>query len=192
MRQDLADGLIHSSYDGFHPANTTSHREVRHSAPFGPPSASSRLSCPGSVRRRRHPSERVRETTSMSRSDCVSHGRGSATARLPRDASAASHRPNIQLPWAPACSSSCVRPTTQLPPRVARVARSARSADSSGSTRNAARIEAARSGSAARKRYETRYQPGQRLYFAEATPERFADIVIVNDDLSRPNLVSDS
>ena len=122
----------------------------------------------------------------MSRSDSVSHGRGSTTARLRRDASAASHWPNIQLPWASACISSCVRPTTQLPPRVAR------SADSSGSTRNAARIEAARSSSAARKRYETRYQPGQRLYFAEATPERFADIVIVNDDLSRPNLVSDS
>ena len=149
MRQDLADGLIHSSYDGFHPANTTSHREVRHSAPFGPPSASSRLSCPGSVRRRRHPSERVRETTSMSRSDCVSHGRGSTTARLRRCASAASHWPNIQLPWASACISSCVRPTTQIPPRVARVARSA---DSSGSTRNAARIEAARSSSGGRER----------------------------------------
>ena len=181
------DGLIHFSYDGFHPANTTSHREVRHSVPFGPPSSLLQNSSrPGSVRRRRFPSERVRETTSVSRSDSVSHGRGSTTARLRRDASAASHWPNIQLPWASACISSCVRPTTQLPPRVAR------SADSSGSTRNAARIEAARSSSAARKRYETRYQPGQRLYFAEATPERFADIVIVNDDLSRPNLVSDS
>ena len=47
------------------------------------------------------------------------------------------------------------------------------------------------SSSAARKRYATRYQPGQHLYLAEATPERFADVVIVNDDLSRPRLVSD-
>ena len=47
------------------------------------------------------------------------------------------------------------------------------------------------SSSAARERYATRYQPGQRLYLAEATPERFADVVIVNDDLSRPRMVSD-
>ena len=46
--------------------------------------------------------------------------------------------------------------------------------------------------SAARRRYEIRYQPGQRLYFAEATPEQSADLVIVNDDLSRPKLVFDS
>ena len=47
------------------------------------------------------------------------------------------------------------------------------------------------SSSATRKRYETRYQPGQRLYFAEAKPEESANVVIINDDLSRPRIVSD-
>ena len=46
------------------------------------------------------------------------------------------------------------------------------------------------SGSAARKRYETRYQPGQRLYLAEARPEESANVVIINDDPARPRVVS--
>lgn len=46
------------------------------------------------------------------------------------------------------------------------------------------------SSSAARDRYETRYQPGQRLYLAEASPEQFAHVVIFNDDLSKPRLTT--
>jgi len=41
---------------------------------------------------------------------------------------------------------------------------------------------------AARDRYLTRYQPGQRLYLAESMPEQSADAVIINDDLARPRL----
>ena len=43
---------------------------------------------------------------------------------------------------------------------------------------------------AARDRYLTRYQPGQRLYLAESMPEQSADVVIINDDLSRPRLTT--
>ena len=46
------------------------------------------------------------------------------------------------------------------------------------------------SSSAARDRYETRYQPGQRLYLAEAKSEQCADVVIFNDDLSSPRLTT--
>jgi uridine kinase len=38
------------------------------------------------------------------------------------------------------------------------------------------------------RRYRTRYLPGQRLYFAAARPEGRADLVVVNDDPSRPEL----
>ena len=41
---------------------------------------------------------------------------------------------------------------------------------------------------ATRDRYLARYQPGQRLYFAESMPEQSADVVIINDDLARPRL----
>lgn len=41
-----------------------------------------------------------------------------------------------------------------------------------------------------RDRYGARYQPGQRLYFAEANPEKRADVVVINDELSRPTIVS--
>jgi uridine kinase len=40
----------------------------------------------------------------------------------------------------------------------------------------------------AERRYRLRYQPGQRLYFAEARPLDAADIVVVNDDPARPAL----
>ena len=46
------------------------------------------------------------------------------------------------------------------------------------------------SSNAARDRYETRYQPGQRLYLSEARPEQSADVVIINDDLWRPRLTT--
>ena len=46
------------------------------------------------------------------------------------------------------------------------------------------------SSTAARDRYETRYQPGQRLYLSEAQPEQSADVVIINDDFLSPRLVS--
>ncbi len=36
------------------------------------------------------------------------------------------------------------------------------------------------------RRYRTRYIPGQRLYAAEAGPERLADVVVVNDEPSAP------
>ena len=38
----------------------------------------------------------------------------------------------------------------------------------------------------AERRYRLRYQPGQRLYFAEARPLDAADVVVVNDDPARP------
>lgn len=44
--------------------------------------------------------------------------------------------------------------------------------------------------SAARDRYLTRYQPGQRLYLAESMPEQSADVVINNDDFSKPKLTT--
>ena len=46
------------------------------------------------------------------------------------------------------------------------------------------------SSTAIRDRYRTRYQPGQRLYFAEADPEKRADVVVLNDELSRPRIAS--
>jgi uridine kinase len=46
-------------------------------------------------------------------------------------------------------------------------------------------------GSAAqvRRRYEERYVPGQRLYLSEVEPERFASVVIDNEDPARPVVV---
>jgi uridine kinase len=38
----------------------------------------------------------------------------------------------------------------------------------------------------AEQRYRLRYQPGQRLYFADARPVEAADVVVVNDDPTRP------
>lgn len=38
------------------------------------------------------------------------------------------------------------------------------------------------------RRYRTRYIPGQQLYFEAADPERHADVVVVNDDPTRPEL----
>ena len=38
----------------------------------------------------------------------------------------------------------------------------------------------------AERRYRLRYQPGQRLYFAEARPLDAADVVVVNDDPATP------
>ena len=38
----------------------------------------------------------------------------------------------------------------------------------------------------AERRYRLCYQPGQRLYFAEARPLDAADVVVVNDDPTRP------
>jgi uridine kinase len=38
----------------------------------------------------------------------------------------------------------------------------------------------------AERRYRLRYQPGQRLYFADARPVDAADVVVVNDDPARP------
>ena len=37
-----------------------------------------------------------------------------------------------------------------------------------------------------KRRYEERYIPGQRIYLAEAQPERVASVVIDNNDLQRP------
>lgn len=42
--------------------------------------------------------------------------------------------------------------------------------------------------SAARRRYERRYIPGQKLYFAMASPERAADAIVENADPSHPGL----
>lgn len=40
----------------------------------------------------------------------------------------------------------------------------------------------------ARKRYEERYVPGQRLYLSEAQPERCASVVVDNEDPAQPRL----
>jgi len=40
-----------------------------------------------------------------------------------------------------------------------------------------------------RRLYETRYQPGQRLYLDEVRPEDRAEAVLVNDDPARPELL---
>jgi uridine kinase len=40
-----------------------------------------------------------------------------------------------------------------------------------------------------RLRYERRYVPGQRLYLSEAQPERWASVVIDNDDPANPSIV---
>jgi uridine kinase len=37
----------------------------------------------------------------------------------------------------------------------------------------------------AKRRYRLRYQPGQRLYFADARPVEAADVVVLNDDPAR-------
>ena len=39
------------------------------------------------------------------------------------------------------------------------------------------------------RRYRARYIPGQRLYFSRCRPEDAADVVVVNDDASRPVLL---
>ena len=39
------------------------------------------------------------------------------------------------------------------------------------------------------RRYRARYIPGQRLYFSRGRPEDAADVVVVNDDASRPVLL---
>jgi uridine kinase len=56
--------------------------------------------------------------------------------------------------------------------------------------RRALERDAARFGSReeAERRYRLRYQPGQRLYFAEARPVEAADVVVVNDDPVKPAL----
>lgn len=41
-----------------------------------------------------------------------------------------------------------------------------------------------------RQRYQERYVPGQRLYLASAEPERFASIVVDNNDPERPHVES--
>lgn len=41
----------------------------------------------------------------------------------------------------------------------------------------------------ARERYESRYQPGQRLYFAEAQPRAKAHAILHNDDPYNPELI---
>jgi uridine kinase len=43
-----------------------------------------------------------------------------------------------------------------------------------------------------RRRYEQRYIPGQRLYFAECRPRERAQVVIDNSDPSNPVIISDS
>jgi uridine kinase len=43
-----------------------------------------------------------------------------------------------------------------------------------------------------RKRYEQRYIPGQKLYFAECRPSEQAQVVIDNNDPSNPVIISDS
>jgi len=43
-----------------------------------------------------------------------------------------------------------------------------------------------------RKRYEQRYIPGQKLYFAECRPRERAQVVIDNGDPSNPAIISDS
>ena len=39
------------------------------------------------------------------------------------------------------------------------------------------------------RRYRERYIPGQLLYFEDATPARRADLVVLNDDPQRPDLL---
>lgn len=39
---------------------------------------------------------------------------------------------------------------------------------------------------AVQARYATRYVPGQQLYLAEADPERYATVVVINDDPEAP------
>jgi len=41
----------------------------------------------------------------------------------------------------------------------------------------------------ARRRYETRYYPGQRIYMEECNPMSLADVVVENDDPMAPTLV---
>ena len=43
-------------------------------------------------------------------------------------------------------------------------------------------------GDKVRHRYEVRYVPGQRLYFASARPREKANVVVDNDDPDRPAL----
>lgn len=43
-----------------------------------------------------------------------------------------------------------------------------------------------------RRRYEQRYIPGQKLYFAECRPSERAQVVINNNDPSKPLIMSDS
>lgn len=43
-----------------------------------------------------------------------------------------------------------------------------------------------------RKRYEQRYIPGQKLYFAECRPGELAQVVIDNGDLANPVIIRDS
>ena len=42
---------------------------------------------------------------------------------------------------------------------------------------------------AVRDRYNTRYIPGQKLYLAQVNPERWATVVIDNNDLERPRVI---
>lgn len=42
---------------------------------------------------------------------------------------------------------------------------------------------------AVRERYEKRYIPGQKLYFEDAKPQEFADIVIDNNDYENPKIL---
>ena len=41
---------------------------------------------------------------------------------------------------------------------------------------------------AVRRRYEHRYVPGQRLYLSEVQPERWASVIIDNNDPARPSV----
>ncbi len=43
-----------------------------------------------------------------------------------------------------------------------------------------------------RKRYEARYIPGQKLYFAECRPRDRAQVIIDNSDLSKPLIINNS
>ena len=49
-------------------------------------------------------------------------------------------------------------------------------------------VELFGSAEAVERRYRARYIPGQRLYFAEARPERHADVVVLNDRPEAPRL----
>jgi uridine kinase len=50
-------------------------------------------------------------------------------------------------------------------------------------------VERSGGGDAERRRYLTRYLPGQRLYIAERQPQERADIVLDNTDVERPSIV---